>query len=371
MVCIMTEPNSSTPKVFLEYSYRDRKLGQRIQGILRGKNIPFWNEQRDMAPGDDINDVIDDVLENCTHMIFIWSSYISSERIRILIERAKAKNLKVIPVDTSSRTLPRILGGVRPVRYSTWFELSDQIIHGVLGAPTSSALPETCALIEIVPKKKIVSTIDEEVETAELNETESKTIDYILGLFALLCVLFYILSFDPNWLVWITLIVMAWAVIRIGDRMLAQNKSEATITAPGENFKGYTKVRAIISMAQESVYLIDPFPAEKTLVTLDSAKDGVDIWFLTHKLNDKRKQREFEILAETFKAQRPRFEVRIDSKYQLHDRYIITESKVWTIGSSIKDFGNKLSSIIELDSEAAGKIREMFISFWNESKKMV
>lgn len=370
-MCIMTEPNSSTPKVFLEYSYRDSELGQRIQGILRGKNIPFWNEHRDMAPGDDINDVIDDVLENCTHMIFIWSPYISSERIQILIERAKAKNLKVIPVDTSSRTLPRILGGVRPVRYNTWFELSDQIIHGVLGAPDSSALPENDALIEIVPKKKIVSTIDEEAETAELNETEIKIIDYILRLFALLCALFYIFSFDSDWLVWITLIAIVWAVMRIGIRVMAQNKSEATIAGPRENFKGYTKVREIISDAQEYVYLIDPFPAEETLVALNASKDDVDIQLLTHKWKDEAKQREFEILARKFTAQRPRFEVRIDPKYQLHDRLIITESRAWSVGSSIKDVGNKLSVIIPLKLEDSSEIREQFNTIWNESKKMV
>lgn len=56
--------------------------------------------------------------------------------------------------------------------------------------------------------------------------------------------------------------------------------------------------------------------------------------------------------------------VRLSSK--IHDRYIISDDKCWSIGASIKDLGNKDTTIREI-SAVTGSMTELFLERWNES----
>lgn len=150
----------------------------------------------------------------------------------------------------------------------------------------------------------------------------------------------------------------------VGDKM------DDIVTAPGEEFKGYMKVREIIAAAKDYVHVIETWCGEDTLIALDKAKKGIEIRLLTQQMNDKKKQKEFEILAGKFMHQRPNFKVRLDPEYRLHDRFIITETGVWSHGHSIKDIGRKLSLITRLKPEREKEIRQHFAELWSESNEI-
>jgi len=53
-------------------------------------------------------------------------------------------------------------------------------------------------------------------------------------------------------------------------------------------------------------------------------------------------------------------EVRIFNEKTLHDRYIISNGNCWSIGSSLKDLGNKDTIITKLEDEVRYAIEEIF-----------
>lgn len=60
-------------------------------------------------------------------------------------------------------------------------------------------------------------------------------------------------------------------------------------------------------------------------------------------------------------------EVKINQK--IHERYIISKGKCWSIGSSIKDFGNK-DTILKEISEVVASMKELFELRWNEGTSL-
>jgi hypothetical protein len=85
------------------------------------------------------------------------------------------------------------------------------------------------------------------------------------------------------------------------------------------------------------------------------------ISILTSKVHDEDK---FKAYAEKMKK-----EMGIDVKYKIntkiHDRFIIVGDKAWSIGTSIKDFGNKDTMIKEV-FEVTDSLKKLFIERWEE-----
>lgn len=58
--------------------------------------------------------------------------------------------------------------------------------------------------------------------------------------------------------------------------------------------------------------------------------------------------------------------IEIKKNQKIHDRFLILGDKCWSIGSSIKDLGNKDATVREI-SEVASSMKELFTERWNES----
>jgi len=82
---------------------------------------------------------------------------------------------------------------------------------------------------------------------------------------------------------------------------------------------------------------------------------------LTTKIHDKEK---FDAYVEKMKK-----EMNIDVKFKInpkiHDRFVIAGNKAWSIGASIKDFGNKDTMIKEI-SEVYDSMKDLFQERWSE-----
>jgi hypothetical protein len=58
-------------------------------------------------------------------------------------------------------------------------------------------------------------------------------------------------------------------------------------------------------------------------------------------------------------------EIKINKK--IHDRFIICGDMCWSIGSSIKDLGNKDTIVREIN-EVAFSLRHLFLQRWDEGE---
>ena len=111
---------------------------------------------------------------------------------------------------------------------------------------------------------------------------------------------------------------------------------------------------SLFKKVNKSLIIIDNYMSIKTLSLLKHLKDSINIKLITDfKLKSRDKFTKHEYLD--FKKEHPNIKLKLyDSKSKVHDRFIILDYKtskerILTSGTSIKDTGNKLSVIVEIN----------------------
>ncbi len=142
-------------------------------------------------------------------------------------------------------------------------------------------------------------------------------------------------------------------------------KVHVYIVKSGENFSAIKLFEEFLKneVRDSGVLLCDSHISHSTLFPFTILKGKIkDLKILSANVYDsvkfkdymKKMQREIGIPIE----------VKINNK--IHDRYIISGDKCWSIGSSIKDFGNKDTIIREIN-EVTNSMRELFKERWSEA----
>lgn len=110
------------------------------------------------------------------------------------------------------------------------------------------------------------------------------------------------------------------------------------------------------------ILLCDPYISPSTLYPFSELSGKVDsLKILTANILEKGK---FEKCLTDLKDETEiSVEVRINRK--IHDRYLISEKRCWTIGTSIKDLGNK-DCIIKEVSDIVQSLSDLFWERWEE-----
>jgi hypothetical protein len=113
----------------------------------------------------------------------------------------------------------------------------------------------------------------------------------------------------------------------------------------GEFYDAYTLIQSIFEKATNEIIIIDNYTDRTILDRLVVKKKEVKVKIYTS-INSKLIGRDIN----TFNNQYGLLEVIYTTK--VHDRYIIIDqNKLYHLGHSIKDLGNKIFSISELDSK--------------------
>ena len=102
----------------------------------------------------------------------------------------------------------------------------------------------------------------------------------------------------------------------------------------GQIYDAYTFVADLVRKAQRRIVLIDNYIDDTVLTLLDKRMNGVDATIYTSRISQ---QLQLDITRHN--SQYPAIDVRTFSK--THDRFLITDDKVYLIGASIKDLGKK------------------------------
>ncbi|OAB33127.1 hypothetical protein PMSD_15545 [Paenibacillus macquariensis subsp. defensor] len=126
-------------------------------------------------------------------------------------------------------------------------------------------------------------------------------------------------------------------------------------------FTAYKKIIEILNSAKKSIIIIDPYFDDNTLQIIEAVNVNIHVKFLTSKLQGSTKTS-----FSKFKKERGNIELKNTDK--IHDRYVILDlNKVYLLGSSLNNFGDKATTIVPLHEPfIKGNILSFFEKTWNQ-----
>lgn len=127
----------------------------------------------------------------------------------------------------------------------------------------------------------------------------------------------------------------------------------------GDEYDFYRDLKNIVSWAQRSVFIIDPYLDENTFdLYVERAAPAVEVRMLTDKASST-----LVTVAGKF-ARRGKFQLRRSS--DTHDRHIFVDDRGWVIGQSIKQAAQKKPTyIVELHDPS--QLRGIYENIWASS----
>jgi len=142
-------------------------------------------------------------------------------------------------------------------------------------------------------------------------------------------------------------------------------KSPVHVIKSGQSFTAIKLLEEFLAqeIQSEEILFCDPHISSSTLFPLSRLKGKVrSIKILTSNVHDSDKFREYKKKME--KETDMAIGVRLTNK--IHDRYLISGDRCWSFGASIKDLGNKDTTIREI-SEVTASMKDLFAERWDES----
>ncbi len=143
-------------------------------------------------------------------------------------------------------------------------------------------------------------------------------------------------------------------------------KSPVYVIKSGENFTAIKLFEEFLTSQfdGEEILLCDSHVSHSTLFPFSVLKGRIkSLKLLTTNIYDHDKFEDYK--KKLSKELGIQIEVKVNQK--IHDRFIINGDKCWSIGSSIKDLGNKDATIREI-SEVASSMKDLFSERWKEAK---
>ena len=141
---------------------------------------------------------------------------------------------------------------------------------------------------------------------------------------------------------------------------------EEVILNPGEPELAFLEIKKRLGSATKFVNIIDPYIGQVTLDLLLSVAEDIPIKVITAYTGGKKVGR-FMRECKSFKLERPTFSIRKCDPSLIHDRFILTDSNVWNVGTSIKDVGKSLSMINQITPTNTTKMHRFFEDLWRDS----
>ena len=122
----------------------------------------------------------------------------------------------------------------------------------------------------------------------------------------------------------------------------ANEKPEELLIPTGCVWDAYMFVCDLIRSAEKRIILVDNFVDERVLTMLDKRDKGVSAevhtrYYEQTKLDFDKHNQQYEPISY------------VQLPHAVHDRYLIVDDDVWLLGTSVKDMGRSLCTIIKVD----------------------
>jgi hypothetical protein len=134
--------------------------------------------------------------------------------------------------------------------------------------------------------------------------------------------------------------------IREIDEFETPSEAAEQYIRPGSQLDAYAQLKDTVERASTSLVVVDPYVDHSTLQLLLDVNPGVSLRVLTV-----RPSKDFAHAVDRFREQwRGTVEARVGPK-ELHDRFVLLDDRVFVSGASIKDIGERGSTLVEIHSE--------------------
>ena len=150
---------------------------------------------------------------------------------------------------------------------------------------------------------------------------------------------------------------------RVWEILGKVGKSKIYVIKSGQNFTAIKLFEQFLhnEIKDFEIKLCDSHISPSTLFPFSELKSVKNIKILTSKIYEEDKLKDYQD-----KLRKEGVLIEIKNSKKIHDRFIINGKKCWSIGSSIKDLGNK-DSIIKDISEVSDSMNDLFRERWDES----
>lgn len=119
-----------------------------------------------------------------------------------------------------------------------------------------------------------------------------------------------------------------------------RNVLDSIIIYEGNSFDGLSFINDLIKKAIESVIIIDGYADDSLFDFLIGSKKGIKKIVICHKANRISKE-----IINRFEKEYGPIVIKVDKTY--HDRFLIVDSEIYLMGTSLNSIGHKTSSVIK------------------------
>jgi hypothetical protein len=151
----------------------------------------------------------------------------------------------------------------------------------------------------------------------------------------------------------------------------ASQAMKEIVIPPGEPFSSSQILNKILKSIQGYAKIIDPYVDETTLDFLLHIRRDLPIKLLTEHIGGEEKEKQFRRACQRFKIDRPEYQIRKCEPKLIHDRFILTQTQGWNVGSSLKDIGKKMSMIKEISNQSKIVAEKKFEEIWRSAKDLL
>lgn len=130
----------NNPKVFLSYSYKDRKKVDQIARTLQDKGVDIWYDSQDMDIGSNWNEKIRYKIESSdTVILFLSKNFLSSEwsqhELWQFLNESEKRKINIIPVAIEHVKIPSDLSGFLILNLYNSESAIENLIHKIKTIP--------------------------------------------------------------------------------------------------------------------------------------------------------------------------------------------------------------------------------------------
>ena len=156
-----------------------------------------------------------------------------------------------------------------------------------------------------------------------------------------------------------------FSILQPGEQLLGEAQSSILFIDPEQAFKATLSLHDFFSKLKGTVRVCDAYLDNTTLEHLHVLDKSVTVRLLTKNVKDTGGA--LRRLVAAWKTEGRNLEIRVDNLAPLHDRYIIDDSNMVILGTSLNGFGKKQCFIIQTGPDMRAVLIPVFDGLWNSA----
>jgi hypothetical protein len=153
-------------------------------------------------------------------------------------------------------------------------------------------------------------------------------------------------------------------ILRAGEELLGAAQSTILFIDPTQAVKATMSLHDFFYKLKGTVRVCDAYLDNTTLEHLHALDKSVTVQLLTKNVKDSGPLRR---IVAAWKSEGRTLEIRVDGTAPLHDRYIIDDSIMTILGTSLNGFGKKQCFIIQTGPDLRAVVLPVFDGLWKSA----